>query len=96
MSTSTFIGLVLMALAGILFAYQVMAGFLGMGTSNDYVYENIRLEEVVGEGVLNWIDGISSPSFQGFAETVLAIPVVILFLGGAIFFFIVHMFKGHK
>ena len=44
MSTSTFIGLVFMVLAGILFAYQVMAGFLGMGTSNDYVYENIRLE----------------------------------------------------
>ena len=96
MSTSTFIGLVLMALAGILFAYQVMAGFLGMGTSNDYVYENIRLEEVVGEGVLNWIDGISSPSLHGFAETVISIPVVIVFLGGAILFFIVHMFRGHK
>jgi hypothetical protein len=96
MSTSTFIGLVLMVLAGILFAYQVMAGLLGMGTSNDYVYENIRLEEVVGEGVLNWIDGISSPSLQGFAETVISIPVVIVFLGGAILFFIVHMFKGHK
>jgi hypothetical protein len=96
MSTSTFIGLVLMALAVILFAYQVMAGFLGMGASDDYVYENIRLEEVVGEGVLNWIDGISSPSLQSFAETVVAIPLVILFLGGAVLCFIIHMFKGHK
>jgi hypothetical protein len=96
MSTSTFIGLVFMVLAGILFAYQVMAGFLGMGTSNDYVYENIHLEEVVGEGVLNWIDGISSPSLQGFAETVIALPIIILFLGVAILFFIIHMFKGHK
>ena len=96
MSTSTFIGLVLMAIAGILFAYQVMAGLLGMGTSNDYVYENIRLEEVVGEGVLNWIDGISLPFLKGFAETVIAIPIVILFLGGAILFFLIHMFKGQK
>jgi hypothetical protein len=96
MSASTFIGLVFMALAGILFAYQVMAGFLGMGTSDDYMYENIRLEEVVGEGVLNWIDGISSPALQGFAETVMTLPLVILFLGVAILFFIIHMFKGHK
>ena len=96
MSTSTFIGLVFMLLAGLLFAYQVMAGFLGMGTSNDYVYENIRLEEVVGEGVLNWIDGISSPALQGVAETVIALPVVILFLGISILFFIIHMFRGHK
>jgi hypothetical protein len=96
MSTSTFFGLVFMALAGLLFAYQVMAGFLGMGTSDDYVYENIRLEEVVGEGVLNWVDGISSPSLQGFAEAVIALPLVIIFLGTSILFFIIHMFKGHK
>lgn len=96
MSNFTFIGLVLMVIAGILFAYQVMAGFLGMGTSDDYVYDNIRLEEVVGEGVLNWIDGISSPSLQGFAETVIALPLVILFLGGAILFFLMHIFWGYK
>lgn len=96
MSNFTFIGLVLVIIAGILFAYQVMAGFLGMGTSDDYVYDNIRLEEVVGEGVLNWIDGISSPSLQGFAETVIAIPLVIFFLGAAILFFLMHIFWGYK
>jgi hypothetical protein len=96
MSTFTFTGLVLMALAIILFAYQVMAGLLGMGTSNDYIYENIRLEEVVGAGTLDWIDGISSPSLHSFAEAVIAIPLVVLFLGGAILFFLLHMFKGHK
>ncbi len=39
MSAFTLIGLILMAAAVILFGYQVMEGFLGMGTSNDYVYE---------------------------------------------------------
>ena len=96
MSTFTLIGLVLMAFAGVLFAYQVMDGFLGMGTSDDYVYENIRFESVLGDGVQNWVEGISSLAMRGFAETVISLPLVVVLLGAAVLFFIIHMFRGHK
>jgi hypothetical protein len=96
MAAFSTIGIILMVCAGILFAYQVMSAFLGMGASDDFVYENIRLEEVVGESTLNWIDSISSPSIQGFAETVISIPLVVLLLSGAIVAFIIYMFRGHK
>jgi hypothetical protein len=90
------IGIVLMVCAGILFAYQVLSALLAMGASDDFVYENIRLEEVVGESTLNWIDSISSPSIQGFAETVISLPLVVLLLSGAILSFLIYMYKGHK
>ncbi len=96
MSTVTLIGLILMVLAGLLFGFQVMAGFLGMGTSDDYVYENIRLEEILGESTLNWIDGISSPAIRGLSETVVSTSLVVILLGGAILFFLIHLFRGHK
>jgi len=96
MSTFTLIGLVLMAFAGVLFAYQVMDGFLGMGTSDDYVYQNIRFESVLGDGVQNWVESISSPAMRGFAETVITLPLVVVLLGAAVLFFIIHMFRGHK
>ena len=41
-----------MVCAGILFAYQVMSAFLGMGTSDSFLYENIRLEDGTGGGLL--------------------------------------------
>jgi len=96
MSTFTLIGLVLIAFAGVLFAYQVMDGFLGMGTSDDYVYQNIRFESVLGDGVQNWVESISSPAMRGFAETVITLPLVVVLLGAAVLFFIIHMFRGHK
>jgi hypothetical protein len=96
MAAFSTIGIILMVSAGILFAYQVMSAFLGMGTSDDFLYENIRLEEVVGESTLNWIDSISSPSIQGFAETVISMPLIVLLLSGAILAFLIYMFKGHK
>ena len=42
------------------------------------------------------IDGISMPAFQSLAEAVVSLPLVVVFLGGAIFFFLIHFFKGHK
>jgi hypothetical protein len=96
MAAFSTIGIILMVCAGILFAYQVMSAFLGMGTSDEFLYENIRLEEVVGESTLNWIDSISSPSIQGFAETVISMPLIVLLLSAAILAFLIYMFKGHK
>jgi peptidoglycan/LPS O-acetylase OafA/YrhL len=45
---------------------------------------------------LNWIDSISSPSIQGFAETVISLPLVVLLLSGSILSFLIYMFKGQK
>jgi hypothetical protein len=96
MSTYTLIGLILLTSAILLFGYQVIDGLLDMGTSDDFVYQNVRFESVLGLGVQDWVDGISSPAIKSFAETVISLPLVVVLLGGALLFFIFHMFRGHK
>jgi hypothetical protein len=96
MAAFSTIGIILMVCAGILFAYQVMAALLGMGSSDDFLYENIRLEDIFAESSLNWIGDISSYAIQSLAQTVISMPLVVLLLGGAILFFLIHLFKGHK
>ena len=96
MAAFSTIGIILMVCAGLLFAYQVMAAFLSMGTSDDFVHENIRLEDILPESFLDWADGISSINLQAFANTVISMPLVVLLLCGALLFFLIHMFKGHK
>ena len=85
-----------MVSAGILFAYQVMSAFLGMGTSDSFAYENIRLEDFLSESSLEWVADISSANLQGAVLTVITLPLVVLLLLGAMFFFLIHMFRGHK
>jgi len=96
MSTYTLIGLILLASAILLFGYQVIDGFLNMGTSDDYVYQNVRFEAILGEGAQDWVDGIEWSAVKDLAETVISLPLVVVLLGGAILFFILHMFRGHK
>ena len=96
MSAFSTIGIILLVCAVILFAYQVMVAFMGMGTSDDFVYENINLENILPESILDWVDGISSATLQGVSYTVITMPLVLLLLCGALFFFLIHMFKGHK
>jgi hypothetical protein len=79
-----------------LFGYQVMAALLGMGASDDFLYENINLENIVSESFIEWVDGISSATLQGLAYTVITMPLVLLLLCGALLFFLVHMLKSHK
>lgn len=96
MAVFSTIGIILMVCAGILVAYQVMSALLGMGTSDDFVFENISLEDILGERVFDWIDGISISAIQDLAATVVSMPLVVLMLCGAVLFFIIHVFKGHK
>jgi hypothetical protein len=49
MAVFSTIGIILIVCAGLLFAYQVMAALLGMGTSDSFVYENISLEDILSE-----------------------------------------------
>ena len=96
MSAFSTIGIIFLVCAMILFAYQVLSAFLSMGTSDDFVYENINLENILSESFIDWVDGISSATLQGLAYTVITMPLVLLLLCGALFFFLIHMFKGHK
>ena len=96
MSAFSTIGIIFLGCAVILFAYQVLSAFLGMGTSDDFAYENINLENILSESLIDWVDGISSATLQGLAYTVITMPLVLLLLGGALFFFLIHMLKGHK
>ena len=88
MSAFSTIGIILLVCAVILFAYQVMAALLSMGTSDDFLYENINLENILSESFLDWVDGISSATLQGLAYTVITMPLVLLLLSGALLFFL--------
>ena len=96
MAAFSTIGIILMVCAGLLFGYQVMSAFLGMGASNDFLYENIRLEDILSESSLEWVADISSANLQAVAYTVITTPLVVLLLFAAMFFFLIHMFRGHK
>ena len=96
MSAFSTIGIIFLVCAVLLFAYQVMSALLSMGTSNDFLYENINIENFLSESSLEWVDAISSATLQGIAYTLITIPLVLLLLCGALFFFLIHMFKGHK
>ena len=96
MSAFSTIGIIFLVCAVILFAYQVMAALMGMGESDDFLYENINLENILSESFLEWVDGISSATLQGLAYTVITMPLVLLLLCGALLFFLIHMLKGHK
>ena len=96
MAVFSTIGIILMVCAGILFAYQVMAAFLRMGTSDNFVYQNVRLEDFLSESSLEWFADISSANLQAVAYTVITTPLVVLLLFAAMFFFLIHMFRGHK
>ena len=96
MSAFSTIGIIFLICAMTLFGYQVMAALLGMGASDDFLYENINLENIVSESFIEWVDGISSATLQGLAYTVITMPLVLLLLCGALLFFLVHMLKSHK
>ena len=96
MSVFSSTGIIFLVCAIVLFAYQVMAALMGMGASNDFMYENIILENLLSDGFLEWVDGISSATLQGLTYTVITMPLVLLLLCGALFFFLIHMLKGHK
>ena len=90
------IGSILLVLAFLLFAYQVLAAFLGMGTSDEFVYKNIRLVDVLGENYIDWIDSISLLYIKSIAETIITMPLSLLLLFCSVLFFIIHAFRSFK
>jgi hypothetical protein len=96
MSTFSKIGIFLLVLGLVIFAYQGISAFLGMGTSDDFVYENISFVDILGEATFSWTDSISSPSIRSAAETLVNAPIALWMLGGALFCFLIHAFRGSK
>ena len=94
MSVFSLLGICLLVLGVALFGYQGLSAFLDMGTSDEFVYENVRLADLLGEGSFDWIDGISSPSIQGLAETLVDAPAALWLMGAALLCFIIHAFSG--
>lgn len=96
MSTFSFLGILLLAASILLFAYQAMTAFMEMGTSNEFTFENIRLADILDVSASEWSDRISIVYLQSLAETLLTIPLALLLLAGAIFFFLIHAFTSEK
>jgi hypothetical protein len=96
MSVFSLLGICFLVLGLALLGYQGLSAFLDMGTSDEFVYENIRLVDILGEGMFSWIDSISSPSIQGLAETLINAPAILWILGAALLCFIIHAYSGTK
>ena len=90
------IGIILLIGALVIFAYQGISAFMDMGTSDEFVYENVSFVDVLDEGSFSWIDSISSPSIQSLAETLINTPIALWMLCVAVFCFLIHAFLGPK
>ena len=96
MSIFSLLGIILLILALVLFGYQGISAFLDMGTSDDFVYENVSFVDILDEGFFSWVDGISSPSIQSLAETLVNAPIALWMLCVAVLCFLIHAFLGPK
>jgi len=96
MNKFSVIGSILLVSAFLLFGYQVITAFLGMGTSDEFIYKNIRLVDVLDEKYINWIGSISLIPIQNIAETIITIPLALLLLFSSVLFFLIHAFKSIK
>ena len=96
MSIFSTIGIILLVSALVLFAYQVISAFLGMGTSDEFVYENVSFVDILDEEFFSWIDIISSASIQSIVETLINAPIALWMLCGAVLCFLIHAFRGPK
>jgi hypothetical protein len=96
MNKFSVIGSILLVSTFLLFGYQVITAFLGMGTSDEFIHKNIRLVDVLDEKYINWIGSISLIPIQTIAETIITIPLALLLLFSSVLFFLIHAFKSIK
>jgi hypothetical protein len=96
MSVFSLLGICFLVLGLALFGYQGLSAFLDLGTSDEFVYENIRLADLLGDGISSWIDSISMPSIQGLAETLINAPAALWLLGAALLCFLIHAYSGTR
>ena len=96
MSIFSILGILLLISALVIFAYQGISAFMDMGTSDEFVYENVSFVDILDEGFFSWVDSISSPSIQSLAETLINAPIALWMLCIAVLCFLIHAFLGPK
>jgi hypothetical protein len=96
MSMFSAIGIILLAAAFILFGYQGLSAFLEMGVTDEFVYHNISIVDILDEKYYSWIYSIPYVSIQGIFETFINAPLALWLLCGAVFFLLIHAFKGDR
>ena len=84
-------GLFCWILSGFLVIYQGIKAVMG----DDYIWENIYIEDLVSPKSLNWIDSLPADFLAHTAVFILSVPIYILLLVlGGIGFFISSFYKG--
>ncbi len=96
MSIFAWIGFIFLLVSISLFVYQVMTAFMGMGPSDEFSFENIRLTDILDVSTVESIDSLPSIYLQSIAETLLTLPLAILLFAVAVFLFLIQTFTGKK
>jgi hypothetical protein len=97
MSIFNLIGFIFLLAALGLLGYQAIVAFLALGVSDNFVYENIRLIDILDEKYLAWInDSISSPFIHHIADAIFTSPLFLWLILGALLFFLINAFKRVK
>jgi hypothetical protein len=79
-----------------LLCYQFISAAVKLGPSNDFVYRNVRLIDVLNQKYFNWIDTISSAYIQSIAEFIISAPLLFWLVGLALIFFCIQALKRVK
>ena len=80
----------------LLLCYQFISAALKLVPSNDFVYRNVRLIDVLNQKYFNWIDTISSAYIQSIAEFLITAPLLFWLVGVGLIFFCIQAFKRVK
>ena len=80
----------------LLLCYQFISAALKLGTSNVFVYTNVRLVDVVGIKFFSWVDTIPSIYLQSIAEYLITAPLLFWLIGCSLFFFCIQALKRVK
>jgi hypothetical protein len=97
MSLFSLVGVIFLLASLGLLGYQAIAAFLELGVSNNFVFTNIRLIDILNDKYLAWInDSISSTFLHNIANVVFTSPLFLLFMAAALLFFLIHAFKRVK
>ncbi len=96
MSKLGVIGFLFLVAGFFLLCYQFILAALKLGPSDDFVYRNIRLIDVLNQKYFSWIDTISSTYIQSIAEFLISAPLLFWLIGVALIFFCIQAFKRVK
>jgi len=96
MSKLDITGFFFLIAAFLLLCYQLISATLKLGPSNDFVFRNVRLNDLLDQKYFNWIDTIPSTDIQSLAEFLISAPLFFWLLGVALIFLGIQAFKRVK